>query len=214
MITKFRVFIQKSLITGILATLPLFITFWFIKLIFEKFSGFFLPYLSMITSIADISMPLYAQKIISFIIVMLIMIVIGIATKNYLGKKLLILVENTAEKIPVVRSIYSSIRQVVDAIQSAGGGSFKKVVMVEYPRPGMYSMGFITKETSEFINKATGETCVNLFIPTTPNPTSGFALIVPKKDIIDPGISVDHGIKFIISAGLIEPDYEEPKKGE
>ena len=78
----------------------------------------------------------------------------------------------------------------------------------------MYSMGFLTKDTSEFLNKATGEVCVNIFIPTTPNPTSGFVLVVPKKDVIDPGISVDHGIKFIISAGLVEPNYKEKDKVE
>lgn len=214
MVTKFRIYLQKALITGILATLPLVVTFWCIKFIFDKFSGFFLPYLVLITKAVDVELPLYAQKIISFVIVMLIMIAIGIAAKNYLGRKMLSVVQKTAEKIPVVRSIYSSIRQVVDAIQTAGGGSFKQVVLVEYPRPGMYSMAFITKDSSEFLNQATGEECINIFIPTTPNPTSGFALIVPKKSIIDPGITVDSGIKFIISAGLVEPDYNEQKKVE
>jgi uncharacterized membrane protein len=105
-----------------------------------------------------------------------------------------------------VRSIYSSIQQVVQAVQTAGGGSFKKVVLVEYPRKGMYSMGFLMRESSEFLNKSTGEVCINVFIPTTPNPTSGFVLIIPKKEILDADISVDDGVKFIISAGLVEPE--------
>ncbi|MGE4318065.1 MAG: DUF502 domain-containing protein [Deferribacterales bacterium] len=207
MIKRFRVFLQRSFIAGILSTLPLFVTFWFILFIFEKFSGFFLPYLEMINRRMEITMPLYMEKIISFMLVIVFLIIIGVIAKNYFGKKLLKLIEDLAERIPFIRSIYSSIRQVVDAFQTAGGGSFKKVVMIEYPRKGMYSMGFMTKDTSEFLNRATGEICVNIFIPTTPNPTSGFVLVVPKKDIIDPGISVDHGIKFIISAGLVEPNY-------
>ncbi len=83
--------------------------------------------------------------------------------------------------------------------------ALKKVVLIEYPRKGLYSFGFITKDSSEFLNKATGEVCVNIFIPTTPNPTSGFILIVPKSEVIDPEIPIEHGIKFIISAGLVEP---------
>jgi uncharacterized membrane protein len=77
--------------------------------------------------------------------------------------------------------------------------------MIEYPRKGLYSFGFITKDSSEFLNKATGEVCVNIFIPTTPNPTSGFILVVPKSEVIDPDIPIEYGIKFIISAGLVEP---------
>ncbi len=214
MIKRFRVFLQRSFIAGILSSLPLFVTFWFILFIFEKFSGFFLPYLEMINKRMEITMPLYMEKIISFMLVIVFLIVIGVIAKNYFGKKLLKLIEDLAERIPFIRSIYSSIRQVVEAFQTAGGGSFKKVVMVEYPRKGMYSMGFMTKDTSEFLNKATGEICVNIFIPTTPNPTSGFVLIIPKKDIIDPGISVDHGIKFIISAGLVEPNYTNGIEGK
>ncbi len=206
MLGKFRVFFQRSLITGILATLPLIITFWVIKFLFDKFSSFFLPYLGMITRYMEVEIHIYIQKIISFIIILILLVLIGVAAKHYIGKVTLRFVERIADKIPVVRSIYSSIQQVVQAVQTAGGGSFKKVVLVEYPRKGMYSMGFLTRESSEFFNKAIGEDCINVFIPTTPNPTSGFILIIPKKEILDADISVDDGVKFIISAGLVEPE--------
>jgi uncharacterized membrane protein len=206
MLGRFRVFLQRSLITGILATLPLIITFWVIKFLFDKFSSFFLPYLGMITRYMEVEIHIYIQKVISFVIILVLLIAIGVAAKHYVGRVALRFVERIADKIPVVRSIYSSIQQVVHAVQTAGGGSFKKVVLVEYPRKGMYSMGFLTRESSEFLNKATGEVCINVFIPTTPNPTSGFVLIIPKKDVLDADISVDDGVKFIISAGLVELD--------
>lgn len=203
--TKVRSYFQRALIAGILATLPLAVTYWFITFVFKKFSGFFLPYLELLMVKFDIMIPLYWQKAISFMVIVVGLIFIGLIARNYVGKKLLGMIESLADNIPIVRSVYSSIRQIVDAFQTTSGSSFKKVVMIEYPRKGLYSFGFITKDSSEFLNEATGEVCVNIFIPTTPNPTSGFILIVPKKDVLDPGIPIEHGIKFIISAGLVEP---------
>jgi len=205
MLTKVRVFFQRAIITGVLATLPLAVTYWFLTFVFKKFSGFFQPYLEMLMYRFGVSIPYFVQKIISFSIIIVILIFIGLIARNYLGRTILGVIESIAENIPIVRSVYSSIRQIVDAFQTSSGSSFKKVVMIEYPRKGLYSLGFITKDSSEFLNNATGEICVNIFIPTTPNPTSGFILIVPKSDVIDPGIPIEHGIKFIISAGLVEP---------
>jgi len=205
MITRVRQYFQRALITGILAALPLAITYWFLTYIFKKFSGFFLPYLIMLMEKFNLTIPLYVQKIISFSIIIFLLIFIGMLAKNYLGRKILGLIQSIAENIPIVRSVYSSIRQIVDAFQTTSGSSFKKVVIIEYPRKGIYTMGFITKDSSDFLNEATGEICSNIFVPTTPNPTSGFILLVPKKDIIDPGIPIEQGIKFVISAGLVEP---------
>jgi uncharacterized membrane protein len=205
MLAKIRMFFQRALIAGVLATLPLAVTYWFITFVFKKFSGFVLPYLEMAMVRFDIVIPLYVQKIISFSIIIIVLIMIGLVAKNFIGRQILALIKSIAENIPIVRIVYSSIQQIVEAFQTTSGSSFKKVIMIEYPRKGLYSMGFITKDSSEFLNEATGEVCVNIFIPTTPNPTSGFILIVPKKDVLDPGIPVDQGIKFIISAGLVEP---------
>ncbi|WP_303850553.1 DUF502 domain-containing protein [Seleniivibrio woodruffii] len=209
MLGKFRVFVQRSLITGILATLPLIITFWVIKFLFDKFSSFFLPYLGMITRYMDIELHVYVQKIISFIIILILLVLIGVAAKHYVGKVALRFLERIADKIPVVRSIYSSIQQIVHAVQTASGGSFQKVVIVEYPRKGIYTMGLLARESSEFLNEITGEVCLNVFVPTTPNPTSGFVLIVPKSEIIDSDISIDDGIKFIISGGLVDTSVKK-----
>jgi len=205
MLARFRMFLQRAMIAGVLTTLPLAVTYWFVTFIFKKFSGFVQPYLEMVMLKLHIVIPLYVQNLISFTIIVFALIFIGLFARNFIGRQFLRLIESIAENIPIVRSVYSSIRQIVDAFQTTSGSSFKKVVMIEYPRPGLYSFGFITKDSSEFLNSATGEVCVNIFIPTTPNPTSGFILIVPKKDVIDPGIPIEDGIKFIISAGLVEP---------
>jgi len=205
MLSKIRIFFQRALIAGVLATLPLAVTYWFITFVFKKFSGFFLPYLEILMVKYHFAIPLYWQKVISFSVIVVVLITIGLLAKNIIGRQILRFIESVAENIPIVRSVYSSIRQIVDAFQTTSGSSFKKVIMIEYPRKGLYSFGFITKDSSEFLNKTTGEVCVNIFIPTTPNPTSGFILIVPKKDVIDPGIPIEDGIKFIISAGLVEP---------
>jgi uncharacterized membrane protein len=212
MFARFRMFLQKALIAGVLATLPLAVTYWFINFVFKKFSGFLQPYLHLLTTKFHIVIPLYVQNIISFSIIIFALIFIGLFARNYVGRKLLGLIEYIAENIPIVRGVYSSIRQIVEAFQTTSGSSFKKVVMIEYPRKGIYSLGFVTKDTSEFLNKATGEVCVNVFIPTTPNPTSGFILIVPKKDVIDPGMPIEQCVKFIISAGLVE--NSEKKNGK
>lgn len=209
--TRVRGFFQRALIAGVLATLPLAVTYWFITFVFKKFSGFFSPYLEMLMIRFDLIIPIYVQKIISFSVIVVALILIGLLARNFIGRQILGIIESIAENIPIVRSVYSSIRQIVDAFQTTSGSSFKKVVMIEYPRQGLYSFGFITKDSSEFLNQATGEVCVNIFIPTTPNPTSGFILIVPKKDVIDPGIPIEHGIKFIISAGLVEPFAKLPE---
>ena len=205
MVTKVRTYFQRALIAGILATLPLAVTYWFITFVFRKFSGYFRPYLEMVMVRFNLVIPLYVQDLISFFTIIVLLIFIGLIAKNYMGRQILGLIESITDNIPIVRSVYSSIRQIVDAFQTSSGSSFKKVVIIEYPRPGLYSMGFVTKDSSEFMNKAIGKVCVNIFIPTTPNPTSGFILVVPKEDIIDPGIPIEHGIKFIISAGLVEP---------
>lgn len=217
MLARFRIFLQRAMIAGVLATLPLAVTYWFVTFIFKKFSGFVQPYLEMVMLKFHIVIPFYVQNIISFSIIVLALIFIGLLARNFVGRQFLRLIESIAENIPIVRSVYSSIRQIVDAFQTTSGSSFKKVVMIEYPRKGLYSFGFITKDSSEFLNEATGQVCVNIFIPTTPNPTSGFILIVPKEDVMDPGIPIEDGIKFIISAGLVEPfdkNYQQRLNGK
>lgn len=213
---RFRLFLRNTFIAGIFTVLPIVITYFFLSFIFDKFSGFLIPYLKIGVRYlpSNIHVPVSSLRIISFILMILIIFFVGLFTRNYVGKKFLILLDKTLRNIPFVKTIYISTKQIIEAFQTSKGANFKKVVMIEYPRRGIYSIGFITKDTSEFFNSKIGEVCYNIFIPTTPNPTSGFILIVPKKDVYELDMSVEEGIKFVISAGLVTPDMLKQKDGD
>ena len=120
---------------------------------------------------------------------------------NFLGKKLFEIGEKIVKRVPLVSSIYSSIKQILDTITNSSPGEFKGTVYIQYPRKGLWTMAFISGES---ISKS-GKTFFHLFVPTTPNPTSGFFLMIPKEDAIKSNMSVEDGLKTIISGGLLAP---------
>lgn len=141
---------------------------------------------------------------IGFILMILILIGVGYATKGFAGKEAIRVTEKIFKKIPIARSVYSTVQQVTTAfIQDRS--SFKKVVLIEYPRNGLYTMGFLTGESQGEIQDKTHIECVNVFLPTTPNPTSGWLVLVPKEDVILLDMSVEQGLKYIISGGVVVP---------
>jgi uncharacterized membrane protein len=150
---------------------------------------------------------------IGFFLMILILIGVGYATKSLLGKRAIRITENTFKRIPIAKTIYSTVQQVTTAfIQDRT--SFKKVVLVQYPRKGLYTVGFLTGESQGEVQEKTEQECVNVFLPTTPNPTSGWLVLVPKQDIILLEMSVEQGLKFIISGGVVVPQsysVETPK---
>jgi uncharacterized membrane protein len=113
--------------------------------------------------------------------------------------------------MPVLRNIYSGLKQLFETILSQKSNSFREVVLIEYPREGIWAMGFLTGDTKGEVNRKTKNQMVNIFLPTTPNPTSGFLLFVPKKDIIRLSMTVEEGIKMIISAGMLTPSENQNK---
>ena len=132
----------------------------------------------------------------------------------YFGKILIKFLDNIIAKIPVARSIYNATKQVVDSFKNSTSSSFLKVVLVEFPRRDMWMIAFLVRDLLDFMENASikEESC-NVFIPTAPNPTSGFVAVVPKKDIRELDISVEEGIKFVLSVGIINiKDPEEIKK--
>jgi len=209
---RFRLFLRNSFITGVIAVLPILITFSLVKLIFHNISGFLYPYFLKLAEKFHFYLPNYVVQIVAFVIVIASIMFIGVIAKNYIGTKFLGLIESLLSRIPMVKSIYAIMRQISEAFQSKDGNNFKRVVMIEYPRREMYSVGFVTKDTSEFFNSKIGETCMSVFIPTTPNPTSGYILIVPKSQVVDLDMTVEEGIKFVISAAIVEPGDVKPLK--
>ena len=130
----------------------------------------------------------------------------GMIFANLLGSRLVKIWENLLARIPLVRSIYSSVKQITETLFSTTGKSFRKVVLVEYPRRDLWTLAFITGDAAPAFETMTGEELVSIYVPTTPNPTSGFFLMVPRKDIIELDIPVDLGLKMILSTGVVVPD--------
>jgi len=139
------------------------------------------------------------------IIVSIILItLIGYLSLSFIGRKFLFFVNDLFKRIPILRTIYSAIGQMTESFAKSSNKK-KRVVLVEYPRKGSWAVGFATKDNKGEITKKTGQNLVNVFVPTTPNPTSGFLLMYPKKDVIYLDISFEEASKFIVSAGTTNP---------
>jgi len=145
-------------------------------------------------------------SLVALLVAILITSTVGLLTRNYLGNKLIEWVDASLLRVPILNKIYGAIKQVNDAFSSGSKNSFKTVVMVEFPHPGMRSVGFLTSEVHEEIQQRTSEKMVCVFIPTTPNPTSGFLVLVPESRVTKLDMSVADGIKFIVSLGAISPE--------
>ena len=137
--------------------------------------------------------------------------IIGFITTGLFGRIFSSSIEKVLSRMPVLRNIYSGLKQLFEAILAKKSNSFREVVLLEYPREGIWAMGFLTGETKGEVNRKTKNQMANIFLPTTPNPTSGFLLFVPKKDIVRLTMTVEEGIKMIISAGMLTPSENQKK---
>lgn len=138
------------------------------------------------------------------ILSLVLLLVTGVFATNFFGQRLVSWGESVLAKIPLVRSIYNVVKQVINTVLSSNGDAFRKVILIEYPRKGLWSVAFLTGTATEEINTQTGEELISVFIPTTPNPTSGFLMMIPKKDAIELNMSIDEALKFVISLGVMQ----------
>jgi uncharacterized membrane protein len=191
--------------SGLFVIIPLTATIWVIGLIFKLLGS---PLGNVINAVTGEYVPAGVETILGFLISFGIISLIGFMTKNMVGKSIAKTVEQTIGNIPIVRVIYNTSKQIVKSITEERS-AFKSVVLVEYPRKGIFTIGFLTKQTATGIlskgKDAIGEEVASVFLPTTPNPTSGFFLMIPKKEIKLLDMSVDEGLKLIISAGVLTP---------
>ena len=146
-------------------------------------------------------------SLIALLLAVLLVGVIGGLTRNYLGKKLIQLVDVALLRVPLLNKIYGAIKQVNEAFTSSNKSSFKQVVIVEFPRVGQYSIGFITGDEHAEVEQRLGQRLVSVFVPTTPNPTSGFLVLVPASSVTHLEMSVADGIKYVMSLGAIAPEH-------
>lgn len=199
--------LKKIFTTGIFAILPLAITIYIFYLVYN-----FLDILvgGLIKSLFNYHIPG-----IGFAASLVLIFFIGFIGSNIIGKRLIDYGDRLLQRLPLARGIYSSARQIIDAFTVQGQNAFQRVVLLEYPRKGLYVLGFVTGSSKgEIQNKTHGET-VNIFIPTTPNPTSGMLILAPKKEVIELQMTVEQGMKVIISGGLVSPpaELETPQPG-
>jgi uncharacterized membrane protein len=140
-----------------------------------------------------------------------VVLVTGVLVKNYVGRRVVDFGEYVVSKIPLVRPLYVAVKQLILAIFGDAHDAFKRVVLVEYPRKGVYSLAFVTARTSGEIKEQVGTEMLSIFLPTTPNPTSGFFLVLPEKETIPLAMSVEEAFKLLISGGVVEPEKNVPQ---
>ena len=186
--------VRNKFLTGILTLLPIYITYVLLRFIIEFAPD--IPYLRTITFFSDKEV---LADIIEFIGALLIIFLIGIVVSNVVGKRLFTFFESIMEKVPLINTIYTSSRQIMQTLTMPGKGNFKQVVLIEYPRKGLWTLAFVTAYSKSKSN----EQYVHIFLPTTPNPTSGLMLFVKEKDVRPSGLSVEEGLKTLISGGMI-----------
>jgi uncharacterized membrane protein len=195
--------LKKYLITGLLIWVPLVITVWVLSFLVgtldqtllllpdawqpRAWLGFNIPGLGVLLTLA-------------------VVLLTGMLGANIIGQRLVKVWESLLNRIPVVKSLYSSVKQVSDTLFSSSGQAFRKALLVQYPRQGSWTIAFLTGQPGgDVANYLTGE-YVSVYIPTTPNPTSGFFLMMPKADVIELDMNVDEALKYIISMGVVPPE--------
>ena len=186
--------IRNNFIAGIVVLIPIGITLY-LTLFIIRISGRIIPKEINPNNYLPFNIPG-----VEIIIALVVITFIGWLSLSFLGKKFFEFFNNVLKKIPILRTIYSAIGQMTETFTKSDSGQ-KSVVLLEYPRKGIWAVGFATKENEAIIKNKVGEDIINVFVPTTPNPTSGFLLMVPKKELIYLDISFEQASKFIVSAG-------------
>jgi uncharacterized membrane protein len=193
---------KKYFITGLLVLVPLFITLWVLGTLIQTMdqSLLLLPEAWQPKKLFGFNVPGLGA-----LLTLLIIFVTGLIATNIFGQQLIILWESFLTRVPFVKSIYSSVKQVSDTLFSNTGNAFRKAVLVQYPRQGSWTIAFITGTPGGDVKNHLFGDYISVYVPTTPNPTSGFFLMMPKEDVIELDMSVDEALKYIISMGTVKP---------
>lgn len=194
-------------LAGILVTAPISITVYVTWAFLNFLDGIITPLIPVAYN-PNTYLP-FSLPGLGLIIAMLFFIVIGFITRNFFGRLFVHVSEYIVERLPVISTIYGAVKQIFETVMASQSDAFKEVVMFEYPRKDIWVMGFVTGQTKGEVQALTSSEVVNVFLPTTPNPTSGFLLFIPKKDLTFMKMGVEEGIKMIVSGGIITPPEPE-----
>ena len=198
---------RRYLIAGLLVWVPVGITWFVIKFMIDLMDQ---TVLLLPESLRPEHLLGYRIWGLGVVLTVVILLVTGMIVANLVGRKLVSIGELLLDRIPLVRSIYSGVKQVMETMLAGSGKSFRSVVLVEYPRKEMWTLAFLTGERGvKEMEDKTGHELSHIFVPTTPNPTSGFFLVVPSSDVIILDMSIDDGLKMIMSAGVVVPKAQK-----
>jgi uncharacterized membrane protein len=194
--------LRRYLIAGLLVWVPLGVTLLIIKFLIDVMDGFLLllPGALQPEQLFGFGIPGLGA-----VLLVLLVFATGMVVTNLFGRQLVNVGERVLARIPLVRSIYGAVKQVTETLFSSSGKSFRRVVLVEYPHKGAWTLAFQTGAGAGEVRAKLGREVVNVFVPTTPNPTSGFFLMVPREDVIELDMSVDDGLKMLLSVGVVLP---------
>lgn len=189
--------LKNYFITGLLVVIPISLTIYIlvflIKFLNSLLPFYFLPYGTGI------------------LLTIIIVTIVGFMTNNILGKRFIDMGENIISNIPLVKNVYNAVKQISDAMFTSRSKGFSRAVLIEYPRKGTYVVAFVTGIAEERLQDKTKRKVINLFVPTTPNPTSGFYLMIPEEDMISLDMSVEDAFKLVVSGGMVSPDVNSNK---
>lgn len=197
---------RKYFITGLLTLVPIAITAWVLHAVISSMDQtlLLLPEQWRPEALIGLKIPGFGV-----VLTVLIIFITGLLTRNFIGNYIVSAWEALLNRIPIVNSIYSSVKQVSDTLFSSSGNAFSKALLIEYPRQGAWTIAFLTGKPSGDVSKHLGEDFISVYVPTTPNPTSGYFLIIPKKDAIELDMSVDKALKYVVSMGVVAPEVAE-----
>jgi uncharacterized membrane protein len=208
--------LRRYLVAGILVWAPLAVTFFIVKFavgLIDK-TLLLIPFAyrpeNLLAELLDKDAPVHIPGL-GIILTVIVLLLTGLLAANFIGRAFVGRWESFMDRIPVVRSIYSAAKNFAEIVFSDSSKAFKKVLLIEYPRKGIYSLAFQTSTELGEVQGRTGEDVVCCFVPTTPNPTSGFIIVAPKKDVTELDMDVDEALRMIISLGVVVPSWRNDK---
>jgi len=204
---SFKKLVRRRLVAGLLVILPIYVTYFIIKFLISLLGGILSPVVEKIIKLLEGPPPSNAVEefvvtVIAFILALVVLYFIGLFAANLAGKYLINFYESILNRMPIVKNIYASSKQLIHMVSLPSGKAFKRVVVVDYPRVGMKVFAFVTGN----IKSKDGTQLTSIFIPTTPNPTSGFLIYLPEGDITETNMTIEEGMKLIVSGGILVPE--------
>lgn len=206
-------FIRRTFLAGLLILIPLVVTYTLIAFLFNIFSNALAPLMRGLFRLLGLHYYSWADPLvplINFLLSLAVIFLLGLFGTNFLGRRILQAFDALILRLPFVKSIYGAVKQMVDTFQGPRRG-FQRVVLIQYPSRGLWTVGFVTAERRDAINLTPAPTLLTIYVPTAPNPTSGYLVMVRPEDVVDVDYTVEDAFKFIVSSGIVGKDLAPPR---